>query len=293
MIEHFGITPPVKLRRRTLFLGATTLAGLNMPDACPACFWMKMTCGRSMPYQLPMPGLLRTTDQLLKRAVREALEATGRLPSWMPVLGRVRGQVPGLSYRTFKCRDAASNVVLCGEPDLMLEMEDGTLHLVEFKAARFSRRHEELRPIFDAQLGCYAFIARRLGRRLPGPVSGLTLVFAQPDESWVGPPEERFFSLRFKAKSFVVSLDVEDRIPELLQEARYIVNEAIELGRAPAHRRGCPDLDNMARLMDAHVGDPWVAYWGRYSNGECVLCGESKTLDPDRPFCFDCLRQDW
>ena len=79
-----------------LFLGARTLASLNVPGACPACFYVRLRARRDVPYQMNMPSILFAADRQVKEAVHRSIDAGRGLPPWMPMLGRAVGYVPDL-----------------------------------------------------------------------------------------------------------------------------------------------------------------------------------------------------
>lgn len=268
-----------------LFLGARALASLNVPGACPACFYLRTTCRRELPYQSHFPSILFAADRQVKEAVHRSLDTGRGLPPWMPVLGRVAGYVPGLSYKWFRHLDRRTNVSACGVPDDLLVMADGGVHVVDYKTAYLSKKQREVMPLYEAQVSVYAYIARRVGRRVPGPVRGLTLVYLEPRPDY---DDERKLTMRFGVKAVAVPNHAEELVPQLLARAREIVREAETTGSCPRHAEGCEELARMDRLMEAQTGDPFVATYGRYHEGRCLQCGERGLLAPGTESCFLC-----
>lgn len=273
---------PVSSQR--LFLGVRRLASLNLPGACPGCFWVETHCRGKFPYQFPVPSVVHAADQLVKEIVHRCLEREERLPDWMPVLGEVAGYVPDLNHKWYRRHERSTNITLCGVPDDIFVMaSDRTLHLVDYKAARFTRRQEEIIPLYEAQLNLYAFIARcKDTRRLPGPITELTLIFLEPQMDL---QIERRLSMRFRSKALAVPLWTDGECLELFEAARAILDQET----APPHWDHCQQLNRMDRLMWAQTGDPFVALFGRYGFGRCVLCEEEHFLAPDTQCCFLCL----
>ena len=279
-------TPLPEKPSKYLFTGARALAQMNLPDPCEGCFWIRSRC-REMPYSLPLPGLLFAADALAKQSVHAELDAERRLPPWMPALEGICGYVPDLSYKWFRYYDRKLGIVVAGQPDDLLVTERRTLHIVDYKAARLSAAQRGVMPLYEAQLGVYAYIARRL-RRLPGPPEALSLLYMEPEVALCnGLLGERTLALPLRARAVPVSMDAEEKIPELLAWAAEILRSE----KCPYHNRDCHELGRMDELMRAQTGDPWVASFGRYSWGLCLLCEEAHTLVPDRPFCVACAEE--
>ena len=215
-----------------LFLGARTLASLNVPGACPACFYVRLRARRDVPYQMNMPSILFAADRQVKEAVHRSIDAGRGLPPWMPMLGRAVGYVPDLSYKWFRHLDRRTNVSVCGVPDDLLIMDDGSVHVVDYKTATLSKKQREIMPLYEAQVSVYAYIAKRVGRRVPGPVRDLTLVYLEPRPDY---DDERKLAMRFAVKAVAVPNHAEELVPELLARAR----EIMEAETCPRHLEGC------------------------------------------------------
>ena len=218
----------------------------------------------------------------MKEAVHRSIDAGRGLPPWMPMLGRAVGYVPDLSFKWFRHLDRRTNVSVCGVPDDLLVMDDGSVHVVDYKTATLSKKQREIMPLYEAQVSVYAYIAKRVGRRVPGPVRDLTLVYLEPRPDY---DDERKLAMRFAVKAVAVPNHAEELVPELLARAR----EIMEADACPRHLEGCEELERMDKLLEAQTGDPFVATYGRYHKGNCILCGERHLLAPDQQVCFLCL----
>ena len=255
-----------------------------MPGACPACFYVRLRARRDVPYQMNMPSILFAADRQVKEAVHRSIDAGRGLPPWMPMLGRAVGYVPDLSFKWFRHLDRRTNVSVCGVPDDLLVMEDGSVHVVDYKTAFLSPKQREIMPLYEAQVSVYAYVAKRVGRRVPGPVRDLTLVYLEPRPDY---DDERKLAMRFAVKAVAVPNHAEELVPELLARAR----EIMESETCPRHLDGCAELEKMDKLLEAQTGDPFVATYGRYHKGNCILCGERHLLAPDQQVCFLCLEE--
>lgn len=278
------LSSPRRVQER-LYLGARTLASLNMPDVCPACFYVRLKCRRDLPYQFHMPAILFAADRHVKEAVHRSIDAGKGMPPWMPARGDVKGYVPGLSFRWFRHLDRRTNVSVCGVPDDLLVMGDGTVHVVDYKTAFLTQQQREILPLYKAQVNVYAYVARRVGRRVPGPVRDLTLAYLEPQPDF---SNEQALAMRFVAKTISVRNEAEALVPRLLQRAREIMSQEA----VPRHREGCEELERMNTLMEAQTGDPFVATYGRYHRGRCLTCGERHLLVPDQQVCFLCFEME-
>ncbi len=217
-----------------------TAKGLGdaLPDACPRCLWVSLRF--DLPYQR-FPGVFNTIDRFLKNTVHRALDDTGRLPPWFPDIGAVASYEKDLSYRRFSVWHEELGVDLAGSPDDVFRMEDGSIHIVDYKTAHWTAGQKEYLPIYEVQLNAYAYLAERIGLT---PVRALSLIYMEPNSerdagSDVGP------ALPFAARRVHVNLKP-DVIPPLLATAR----RTFDLSAPPKSNEGCEDcarLDLLAR----------------------------------------------
>ena len=128
-------------------------------------------------------------------------------------------------------------------------MDDGSVHVVDYKTATLSKKQREIMPLYEAQVSVYAYIAKRVGRRVPGPVRDLTLVYLEPRPDY---DDERKLAMRFAVKAVAVPNHAEQLVPELLARAR----EIMEAETCPRHLDGCAELEKMDRLLRGADGGP-------------------------------------
>jgi len=108
-----------------------------------------------------------------------------------------------------------SGWILKGTPDGLFKLKDGTLHIVDYKTARHTKKQDELYPLYEVQLNSYALLAHKL------PVSKLSLVYCEPNPELENDID---FNLKFSSKVVPVELNTK-LIPELLKKAREIVDQ--------------------------------------------------------------------
>ena len=212
--------------------------GDALPDAFPRCLWVALRF--DLPYQR-FPGVFGTIDRFTKTVVHRALDDTGRLPPWFPDLGRVASYERDLSFKRFRVWHEDLGVDLAGSPDDVFQMDDGSIHIVDCKTARYTAGQAEVLPIYEVQLNAYAYLAERIGL---SPVRALSLIYMEPNGerdagSDAGP------ALPFEARRVHVNLKP-DVIPPLLATAR----RTFDLAAPPESKDGCEDcarLDALAR----------------------------------------------
>lgn len=212
--------------------------GDALPDACPRCLWVSLRF--DLPYQR-FPGVFGVIDRFLKNAVHRALDDTGRLPPWFPDIGRVASYERDLSFRRFRIWHEDLGVDLAGSPDDVFRMEDGSLHIVDYKTARLTPGQSEYLPIYEVQLNAYAYLAERIGL---SPVRALSLIYMEPNGerdagSDAGP------AMPFEAKRVPVNLRPDELIPPLLATARH----TFDLAQPPTSKEACRDCALLDELL--------------------------------------------
>ncbi len=182
-----------------------------------------------------------TIDRFLKNTVHRALDDTGRLPPWFPDIGPVAAYERDLSYRRFSVWHEDLGIELAGSPDDVFRMEDGSLHIVDYKTARYTPGQAGLLPIYEVQLNAYAYLAERIGL---SPVRALSLIYMEPNADRdaggdAGP------AMPFAARRVHVNLRPEEVIPPLLGTAR----RTFDLAAPPASKEGCEDCARLDGLL--------------------------------------------
>ena len=222
-------------------ISGRALAGA-LEGACRRCLWIALR-RHKLPYSR-FPGVFNTIDRFTKQSVHTPFDREGRLPSWFPEIGSVVDYVRDgsrLASWNFRVTDPASGVTLTGVPDDVFRMADGSYHIVDYKTARLTPAQDELFRVYEVQLNAYAYIADRVGL---SPVSGLSLIYLDPDAETVEPAGGRP-ALRFDAKRKAVGLRPNALVPPLLATAR----AAYDLSRAPPPAATCEDCRNLDELV--------------------------------------------
>jgi hypothetical protein len=206
--NKFNLMKQDKLR----VISAKDLGRLNMSDFCPRCFWIERHIGKP---PAVFPGIFSTLDAVTKRSTQRSFSENGRIPAWLPVPDLVEVE-EGDIY--FKLPVGHGDWTLIGKPDDIFRRGDNTYHIIDYKTAKFTHRQDELFPLYEVQLNCYAYLAEKYGFK---PVSKLSLVYCQPNEEL---DDDEDFKLGFKA--YQVEVDLKPSIvPELLLKAREILNQ--------------------------------------------------------------------
>lgn len=222
------------------------LGGLAL-DACDRCVWLRLKMPRGLPYQI-FPGIFSSIDAFSKNVVHGHFDSHGRPPAWLAELGDLVAYIEPPHWSRFQMLDEVHGVLLTGAADGIYVRRDGTLVVVDFKTARYSKGQDALLLTYIVQLNVYRQIAEYIGL---GRVSSLALVYTEPvtevasykesNTSW----EE--LSLRFQAR--VVPVETRpDILPPLLQKLRQLR----DMPAPPAARAGCRDCvlaDEMLRCL--------------------------------------------
>lgn len=228
-------------------ISAKDLGAVALPSFCERCFWLRMKCRGKLPFQI-FPGIFSSIDSYSKTVTAGYFHQHARLPKWFDGFGElgVPMKVPGWSK--FYLIDKESDILLSGVPDEILKHHKRGLWIGDYKTARFTQTQDELAPMYEVQLNCYAKIAETIGM---GSVYGLGLLYYEPvtvlkeDEQEFIIRDDSFF-MRFAPKLKPVEIDL-TRIPPLLQTVRRICDTP----QCPPGRLGCVDCSNVTRLSEA------------------------------------------
>jgi len=212
------------------YIGVKKLGELALVDFCPRCFWFEYHYG---PFPSRFPGIFNVLDNVSKKSVDRSLLQRKKLPDWLnisDVVKQVRweeiGTVKKIKNRDYLViQDKKSGWILRGQPDKVFELKDGTLHIIDFKTARFTSRQNELFPLYEAQLNGYALLAHKK------PVSRLSLVYCEPKSEL---SDDINFHLEFSIKIDDIDLN-RHKVFDLLKRAK----EILEKKEPPLARPGC------------------------------------------------------
>ncbi len=219
---------------RLKYIGVKDLGNLAKEDFCPRCFWYERHFG---PFPGVFPGIFNVIDNNLKNSAWVRWKRERKLPAWLKIDNVKRiltvdsiGKVEKRHRQKYLvAHHKKSGFILRGAPDLILELRDSTLHLVDFKTARFKAGGDQFFPVYEAQLNGYALLVTKI------PVSKLSLVYFNPtNEISLEMLTENNFKLDFEPK--IVPVEIKRRlVTELLMRAR----EILSLKIPPPAKKNC------------------------------------------------------
>ncbi len=204
-------------------ISAKDLGTLALPSFCPRCFWIRRHCANKLPFQI-FPGIFSSIDSYTKKVTNVHFDRYSRLPSWLEELVELGKPVKVPHYSKFSVTDENSDVVLRGAPDEILQMDDGSHFIIDYKTAKFTNAQDSLLPLYEVQLNAYAYIGERQGF---DPVSGLALIYMEPQTDLVQDQldslvKKEGFLMAFDGYVLEVGLEPDKVIPPLLKEVRTI-----------------------------------------------------------------------
>lgn len=232
-------------------ISAKDLGALTLPNFCPRCFWIKMHCSNKLPFQI-FPGIFSSIDSYTKKVTNTHFARYSQLPSWLKELGDLGKPVKVPHYSKFCVLDEKTEVLLSGMPDEILQKEDGSHFIIDYKTAKFTKTQDSLLPMYEVQLNAYAYIGKRQGF---DPIWGIALVYMEPQTDltqdeldsklW-----EDGFLMGFAGHVLQLKLEAEGKIPPLLEEVRRIY----DLGSPPPGNQDCRDCKLLDQLMATVIG---------------------------------------
>jgi len=233
IIQEKSLRKKMKENLRLKYIGVKDVGNLALPDFCPRCFWYERHFG---PFPMRFPGIFNVLDSLSKKSVIRSLSERKKMPGWLKIPDVVRsvdleeiGFVEKIYNRKYLVAyHKKSGWFLRGDPDILFELKDGTIHIVDFKTARFNKRQNELHPLYEIQLNGYSLLCQKK------KVSRLSLVYCEPKSELLN---DDSFRLEFTIKLVDINLNPAE-IFNLLIKAR----EIIEMKQPPAPRPGCKDI---------------------------------------------------
>ena len=227
-------------------ISAKDLGVLALPNFCPRCFWIRMRCQNKLPFQI-FPGIFSSIDSYTKKVTNVHFDLHKRLPSWLEELAELGKPLKVPHYSKFRVLDEESHVLLRGIPDEILQKDDGSHIIVDYKTAKFTKTQDSLLPLYEVQLNAYAYIGARCGF---DPVSGLALVYMEPQTDLTEDQlddlvKQEGFLMAFDGHVLEIGLDPNKIIPPLLKEVRRIH----DLESAPPGSEGCRDCQLLEGLI--------------------------------------------
>jgi hypothetical protein len=236
-----------------IIISAKELGALALPNFCPRCFWIKMHCANKLPFQI-FPGIFSSIDSYTKKVTSAHYARHNQLPSWLGELGKLGKPVKVPHYSKFRVIDEGTDILLRGMPDEILQKEDSSYFIIDYKTAKFTKAQDSLLPMYEVQLGAYAYIGRRQGF---DPVSGIALVYMEPQtdldqERLDSVLREDGFLMGFAGHVLQLKLEAEQKVPPLLEKVRDIY----DLESPPQGNRDCSDcklLDQLIVTVTGHI----------------------------------------
>ena len=232
-----------------LTISAGDLGNLAMPDFCERCFWIHRRL-KNIPFQIPLPGIFSSIDSYIKNVVRQFFDQNHRVPDWLPIAGQISGYEATMHWKKFSVAHDPTGSVLRGVPDEVFHLDNGHIHIVDYKTARFSATQDALFPKYEVQVNGYAYICKLIEL---GDVDALTLVYLEPDSDLKKSPQwlERSsdtLMLGFTPKALSVDIKANSFIETLLERAAWINAQS----SPPPHREQCEtasEIDDFATLV--------------------------------------------
>ena len=223
-------------------ISAKHIGEIELEDFCPRCFWVKSRMRFKLPFQI-FPGIFSSIDSYSKKVTNAHFEKHGKLPPWLGITGRPI-KVPG--HSKFQYLVPETETLLTGVPDEIIEKDDGSYAILDYKTAKYTNGQDRLLPMYKIQLNGYAYIAERIGIK---PVTELYLIYYQPFTELTPSTVDDFilnagFSMDFYEKVVKIELNM-NRIPQLLIDAKAIYDQS----KLPPSRGGCKNCNLMDDLF--------------------------------------------
>ena len=219
-------------------ISAKTLGALNMPDACPRCFWIKQKV-KSLPFQI-FPGIFMSIDAYSKRVVHAWFDTHHAAPPWIPELQGAVKYLPVPHWSKFKRTDPDTGITVSGAMDDLFVCEDGTHIIPDYKTAKYTANQDKLLPMYEGQLNAYRWVHEGAGNK----VRSTPLIYCEPRTDVVNIETSdgypifipSGFAMGFVTKGVQVEMD-DKLVPFLLRQARTIM----DMPDPPKGIDGCKD----------------------------------------------------
>ncbi len=231
-------------------ISAKNLGALALPGFCPRCFWIKMH-SPGLPFQI-FPGIFSTIDSYTKKVTHNHFARYDQLPTWLGKFGNQAKPVKAPHHSKFQVMDGKTDILLTGVPDEILQKDNGSYIIIDYKTAKYTETQDSLLPMYEVQLNTYAYIGERQGFN---PVSGLALIYMEPQtdltpDNLDSVLHEDGFLMGFEGHLLEIELNPEERIPPLLERVRKIYDQPVP----PAGNTECKDcmlLDELIRIAQS------------------------------------------
>jgi len=227
-------------------ISAKDLGVLALPGFCPRCFWLKMRCQNKLPFQI-FPGIFSSIDSYTKKVTGVHYARYNQLPPWLRQIAELGRPVKVPHHSKFRVLDEEKDILLTGAPDEIIQRDDGSHLIIDYKTSRFTKNQDSLLPLYQVQLNAYAYIGERQGF---DPVSGLALIYMEPqtdltEDQLDSVLRDDGFLMGFAGYVLELKLEAERIIPPLLKEVRNIC----DLEAAPSGKQDCRDCNLLEQLF--------------------------------------------
>jgi len=175
-----------KSKTAQIRLSPSEVGKILLDDFCPRCFWFtkKFPLGDKNPFSSPMPGIVSIADYYVKSVVKWHFQKFTTLPPW--ILNQLKTFYPHFDFQSakqvkpgrWKINLFDNSCVLTGQADEVLELPDGFWFIIDYKTASITETQKKLKPLYEAQLNAYAYLARK---NFEKPIAGLALIYLDPE----------------------------------------------------------------------------------------------------------------
>ncbi|MEM1913416.1 MAG: PD-(D/E)XK nuclease family protein [Thermofilaceae archaeon] len=161
-----------------IVIKASDLGRLAMDDFCPRCFWFlrKYPIINEHPYFTPPPGIISILDSYTKNSVFAFFIEEKKLPNWLYDKIKKKNLDVKNIVKPKKFEVKVDNFLLAGIPDAILELNDGSFFIIDYKTSVLSEGQKKLFPLYKTQLLAYAYLGRKNGLE----VKHIALVYLEP-----------------------------------------------------------------------------------------------------------------
>jgi hypothetical protein len=220
-----------------LAITARNLGRFNLPSYCPACLKYLLHLRFQPPYGMS-GGLFGDAESCQKAILGYYLDKDGCLPKafepFCDVVARTKCNTHHSKFRAMH----DSGVLLSGQPDEVLTLEDGSQCIIDHKSSRKDPNEDKFQGQYEVQVIGYAFIAEALG--LGKVTKGGDIYWSAQVEAVEDDPSNHFdhstLWVPFKPKPVEISIDYTILDP-LIEEMKTLWNAK----QTPDSRQGCDD----------------------------------------------------
>jgi len=233
-----------------LRISARNLGTFNLPSFCPACLKYLLHLRFRPPYNISA-GLFGDAESCQKAILGYYLDKDGCLPKeFEPFCDCVARTECSKHHSKFRATHK-SGVLLTGQPDEVLTLEDGSQCIIDHKSTRKDPNEDPFHPQYVVQVVGYAYIAEKLG--LGKVTKGGDIYWSAQVEAVEANPSGHYkrSSLWIPFKPTPVPIDIDYTILDpLIKEMKKVWNAK----QVPDGRKGCDDCKRRDLLLEIDRG---------------------------------------